>query len=396
VSDHPEFGLLDEYVLGTLERGDALRVAEHLKTCALCRHECDELRSVVDILPLALTPSPAPPALRERILTAVDVPRSRFSPVAIIRGLAAALLIALLGDVFLAIRPRPGHTVLAVATPATGATATATAAAAPAAAGATTTTGAATPQVSVTGGPAFVARAIGTARPVLRPVSAGSPVSTFSTRAGTSAPVGAAGAAHKASADDTETIARLKHELAVVRQQTQIDRRRIRVLKSEVARLNAVPRVVAAAPAPVAVTTPATVAVATPASTPSPPAAGETAGSGPPDAALVTALRSGKVYAIDGAVDGEPWHLTILQPREGERAVIYSGTPDAPSGQTYRTWVLRAGRTVNAGELVPGKPATLEMPMALEPGDVVAFSREPVGTGDLPTQPFLMQLKISQ
>ncbi len=360
MSDHPECGLLDEYVLGTLDRRDALRVTEHLKTCAACRCECDELRSVVDVLPLALAPSAAPSALRDRILAASDVPPSRFSAVAVARGLAAALLIALTGDVFLGLRLGAGRTAVAVATP--------TAVAAPAA----------TPVATPLSG-AAVPEAHATARPASGHVSPRSSSATSSAPARATAAARAAAVARQRAADDAATIARLKHELALVQQRSRVDRRLVRVLEGELARAQALPRVVAVAPTSIPVAT------STPAPAPS-----------PPDDALVSTLRSGKVYAIDGAVGGEPWHLTILQPREGERAVIYSGTPDAPSGQTYRTWVLRDGRTVNVGELVPGKPATLEMPMALEPGDVVAFSREPIGTGDLPTQPFLMQLKIGQ
>jgi hypothetical protein len=35
------------------------------------------------------------------------------------------------------------------------------------------------------------------------------------------------------------------------------------------------------------------------------------------------------------------------------------------------------------------------MPMALQAGDIVAFSREPLGSGDLPTTKFLMELKVA-
>jgi hypothetical protein len=36
------------------------------------------------------------------------------------------------------------------------------------------------------------------------------------------------------------------------------------------------------------------------------------------------------------------------------------------------------------------------MPVALQTGDVVAFSLEPIGAGARPTSPFLMQLKIKR
>jgi len=317
---------------------------EHLQTCAVCRRECDELRSVVDILPQALPPVPTPPALRDRIQAAIDSPAPRRSAVAIARGLAAALLIAVAGDAFFALRFGQERTAVASATPVPAASAAA-------------------PRAHPTVAPAVISRATNAPRPLPNER-----------------------AARERALRDAAMIARLKRELAIVQRTSRYDRGRVRLLESELARARAVPRVVAVAPPPVALTMP----------TPDLPVAAETAAPRPGDDALVAALRSGKVYAIDGAVDGESWHLTILQPRDGGRAVIYSGTPDAPSGQTYRTWVVRDGRTVNAGELLPSKPATLQMPMALEDGDIVAFSREPVGAGDLPTQPFLMQLKIGQ
>jgi hypothetical protein len=55
---------------------------------------------------------------------------------------------------------------------------------------------------------------------------------------------------------------------------------------------------------------------------------------------------------------------------------------------------VRDGKTYDAGALPPDSVTKLEMPMPLESGDVVAFSREPLGTGSLPTTPFLMQVTI--
>jgi hypothetical protein len=56
--------------------------------------------------------------------------------------------------------------------------------------------------------------------------------------------------------------------------------------------------------------------------------------------------------------------------------------------------VLRGGATFDAGELPPAAQTELQMPMPLQSGDEVAFSREPVGTGDRPTSPFLMTVTI--
>ncbi len=114
-----------------------------------------------------------------------------------------------------------------------------------------------------------------------------------------------------------------------------------------------------------------------------------------PASALVAALSAGHVYSVDGVVGNESWHLTIVQPPNGANAVIYSQVPDAPSGETYRTWVVRDGKTFDAGELPAATQAKLEMPMPLKNGDIVAFSREPIGTGDRPTNAFLMQITIN-
>jgi len=112
------------------------------------------------------------------------------------------------------------------------------------------------------------------------------------------------------------------------------------------------------------------------------------------EAELVAALSTGRVYGVDGVVGSEPWHLTIVQPPAGKDAIIYTRTPDAPAGDTYRTWVVRGGTTFDAGELKPAAQTELEMPMPLQSGDEVAFSREPVGSGNAPTSPFLMKVTI--
>ncbi len=255
MNDHHAFEWLDAYALGTLDPGEAARVEAHLRECPACGREYDELRRVIDVLPQALPAQPAPAALRDRIMAAIDEPQhpaeaphgadegaqtAAFPPraerrdVPVIGALAAALALALCGDAYLA----------------------------------------------------------------------------FAHRFGDVAPA-------------------------------------VREARAE-------------------------------------------------SAALIAALRTGKVYAVDGVVGTQPWHLTIVQPRNGDHALIFSGTPGAPAGDTYRTWVIRTGRTVDIGELPPEKPATLQMPMALEPGDIIAFSREPVGAGNLPTQPFLMQFTVPQ
>jgi pyruvate/2-oxoglutarate dehydrogenase complex dihydrolipoamide acyltransferase (E2) component len=344
MSEHVEYESLDALALGTLDPAQAEGVEQHLRTCLACRREYDELRSVIDILPHALPAEAPPDALARRIMTAIGPPSPRRrlriggSPVA--RGLAAALLLALIGDAYfaLAMHAREGQLVVAAAPSATPATPTPSA----------------------------------TAKP---------PNPTLTPRATPAA------SARKAAAD-AAAIAALERKLALARLASAVQAQQIARLKRERAATPSPPRIVR-----IVVTPPPPHALPTSKPTPviattAPPQVG--------DAALVAALRSGKVYAIDGVVDGEPWHLTIVQPNGGADAIVFSGTPDAPAGQTYRTWVIRGRRTVDIGELPPQEPTTLEMPMALQAGDVVAFSREPAGSGDVPTQPFLMELKIAK
>jgi hypothetical protein len=173
----------------------------------------------------------------------------------------------------------------------------------------------------------------------------------------------------------TRRVALLERELADERQMAQHseahDNAHIRALETALARASSELAAFARA-------TPRPIAVA----------------SAAPASALVAALSTGHVYGVDGVVGSEPWHLTIVQPPNGANAVIYSQVPDAPSGDTYRTWVLRDGKTFDAGELPAATQAKLEMPMPLKDGDVVAFSREPIGTGDRPTTAFLMEITI--
>ena len=99
------------YALGALEPAEAEALARHLETCAICRDELDSFRSVVDLLPMTVPAFEAPPALRGRVLRAIDaeplagertVPRRRswlprWAPrpaVAVASGLAAIAAIA--------------------------------------------------------------------------------------------------------------------------------------------------------------------------------------------------------------------------------------------------------------------------------------------------------------
>ena len=363
MSEHLEADLLDEYALGTLDAAGSARVAAHLKECSACSAELAELRAVLDVLPHALDEKPADAALLERI-----VAQTRSTPVApspspsnegawfsspLVRALAAGLMLALASDAWLAVREfQKTPQTVGIATPA---------AATPAA----STPAPATPAPTVAKPPAAVAPA---------------------TIAKTTQPPFAAATAAPQDPALRREIARLESALAAEKASASANDARSRAdiqrLEQTLASTRSAVRIVYVKPPAVPAPSPQATAAATAA------AAGEPA--------LVAALRTGRVFAVDGTVGKEPWHLTIVQPSGGANAQIFSGTPHAPDGQTYRTWVVRAGKTYDAGPLPPGEPTTLVMPMALQSGDIVAFSREPVGTGDHPTQPFLMKVTIAE
>jgi hypothetical protein len=358
VSDVDEFfDLLDEYALGTLAPSDCERVRRHLETCAACTCELDELRNVFDVLPHALDVEAPNEAARERLLRRLDpfepgasvrtasepVPlpvRRRLSPW--IGALAAGFALALLGDVWLAWQLQAAGTrVVAVVT---------------------------------TASPSPIPSLAPTPSPAPSPSAVAKPTGT--SIAATPRPAASPAAAPAVAAQDAVLRARLallQHELAEQRElglaRDAQDRARIAALTNALARKSAL------------------VAVA-PSSAPSPTSAPASAGS------LVAALSNGRVYAVDGDVGTEHWHLTIVQPPAGANAEIFSDVPHAPPGETYRTWVLRGGKTFDAGELPAGTRAKLDMPMPLQSGDVVAFSREAIGSGNQPTSPFLMELTI--
>ncbi len=64
------------YVLDALLPEEVTAFEEHLRTCDSCRSEVVELRSVVDVLPLALPPVEPSDALRDRIMSAVATDQS--------------------------------------------------------------------------------------------------------------------------------------------------------------------------------------------------------------------------------------------------------------------------------------------------------------------------------
>jgi hypothetical protein len=382
MNEHDEFfDLIDAYVLGTLESPERENVRRHLDVCATCRREYDELRNVLDVLPQGLAaerpsaashekllarldevtpsvpatpigaPTVVPPIASEPTPTPLEMKRTPAAPVARnyapwIGALAAGLVLALMGDGFFAWRAYHRD---ATAVAFVQSTPTSIATAAPSA-----------------------AKLHPVVVPLVRPTAIGSPLAVPSA-APTASP-----------ASDTENVALRsrvaqlerelhaeQHDVAVRTDSAARDTARIAFLTGQLSRLQQ--QIVA-----LRSTTPAPIALATPA----------------PANSLVAALSNGRVYGVDGVVGTEPWHLTIVQPPAAADAVIYSDVPHAPNGQTYRTWVVRAGKTYDAGELRPGNRDVLDMPMPLQGGDVVAFSREPVGSGSTPTNPFLMQITI--
>jgi hypothetical protein len=347
VNGHSEFELLDAYALGTLDPREMEYVREHLETCASCRREYDEVRSVLDVLPHGLAEERPSKASRERLLARLDAPaRAPAAP----GVLAAGLVLALAGDAWLGwqFHERRSASVAVVQT---------------------------------TPAPTFEPTPVPTRKPT--PMPSVEPSHTAPpARSATRAPVAPSAAPVAVPVRPSEEalrvrVAQLKRALLDERRSADArdarDADRIAELQSALARKAAQLTVAQRATSrPVAQ-----------------PAAPQT-----PSPELLAALSNGRVYGVDGTVGSEPWHLTIVQPPAGANALIFSQVPHAPTGDTYRTWVLRSGKTFDAGELPAGTQTKLEMPMPLEDGDVVAFSREPVGGGDRPTNPFLMEVTI--
>jgi len=353
VNEHPEFELLDAYALGTLGETETARVRAHVESCPYCRSEAGELRSVLDVLPHGLPDMRASARVRERIFAQLDgsaPARHRRPPASFfaLAGLAAALLLAVGLDLWLAVALRRAQSQ-------TAAPAFAVASPSP-------------PRASSFGVPRRISPPRLIARTPAPAVASAAP----------SAPPAMDPALRQRVAvlESSLTRERLRAQRDVAR-----DRERIELLQRQLADADASVVALERLRAP-----------RTPEPAPSPGAGVQSGGEAA--AELVAALSSGRVYSVDGVVGSEPWHLTIVQPPAGKDAVIYTRTPDAPDGDTYRTWVLRGAATFDAGELRPAAQAELEMPMPLQTGDQVAFSREPVGTGNKPTSPFLMKVTI--
>lgn len=60
------------YLLGAMPDAEREDFERHLADCAACRHDVAELRPAVQALPVAVSPVPPPPELKDRIMTVVE------------------------------------------------------------------------------------------------------------------------------------------------------------------------------------------------------------------------------------------------------------------------------------------------------------------------------------
>jgi len=60
------------YVLNALDPDERRSFTEHIETCGHCHHEIDDLRLVVDTLPIAVAQATPPVALKSRIMAVVN------------------------------------------------------------------------------------------------------------------------------------------------------------------------------------------------------------------------------------------------------------------------------------------------------------------------------------
>lgn len=72
LSDCPHGIDAGAYVLSALEEDESRAYAQHLTGCDHCRLEVDELRLVVDTLPISVPQTTPPPALKGRIMAVVN------------------------------------------------------------------------------------------------------------------------------------------------------------------------------------------------------------------------------------------------------------------------------------------------------------------------------------
>lgn len=105
---------------------------------------------------------------------------------------------------------------------------------------------------------------------------------------------------------------------------------------------------------------------------------------------VVADIAHGKVWEMSGGSGRHWWHCVLAQPPGQRNATLVGVVPAAPHGMKYQAWIIHKGKVHRAG-VMPTGMAMVNMPMPVEPGDVVAFTMEPPGGSDKPTMPWVMQ-----
>lgn len=110
--------LLAAAALGTLDLEDAALAARHLEECRRCRHLYADLHLAADALGWSVPQVSPPPALRQRLLSAMSpAPRLLRLPARAWAVAAAVLIIALLGGNLMLTLARPRQAATPAATP---------------------------------------------------------------------------------------------------------------------------------------------------------------------------------------------------------------------------------------------------------------------------------------
>ena len=323
------------YLLGELSEAEARAFDVHVAACWICRKEVSDARAVLDVLPQALDPIAPPERLFANILAAIDEPvTAHRRPSRVVWPLAAALALALLGDAMLGVTLTRGR-------------------------GPTTVAVAPSPVI-----PTALPRT--TSVPRLVPTATVPRVVARIAPAAVATPEGHPRAArtHALATIADPRVPKLRDELATRDRELE----RLRAFATEdIGRLADLSQRLKSA-----------------------------SGNGTRDAAIVAALATGRAYSVSGFIGAEAWNGTVVQASRTSNAVLITRPPSAPAGIAYHAWVVRGKTTFDIGALPPNEATTIQMPMPLIVGDVVAFSRESEAAHAGPTLPYLMEVPISQ
>ncbi len=352
-------GFVDAYVLGELDEQTTQLVHDHLEECPLCRTDVNDARAVLDVLPFSLELVEPPKRVLQNIMSGVAANPAASPRDGWLRNwrLAAAFALALLGDGILGVklatsnRPPAPRTVTA----------------APARVAAKLEK----PSPERTGSRADTATS-----KVPKPAATGAFVGT---RPSMPTPPKALAQAAVAVSSPARSTALSPVRPPSVQPAAPSLERAVAARDRAIARL----RVLATQDAGRIAQLGHRLVL-------------ESARKPSPEAGVIAALQTGRVYSINGVVGDEAWQGTVVQATPNSNALLLTRAPSAPSGIDYHVWVLRNGQTYDAGAISPRAETTLEMPMPLVPGDIVAFSRGPKSSGNKPTQPYLMELPITR